>query len=312
MEQSYEAELHGATGFERGRDQRRRPRGAAPGAATRRRRATRCVLSIDIRLQALVEEMFGDRRGALVAIDPRNGEVLAFVSKPTFDPNLFVDGIDADSWRELNESIDKPLLNRALRGTYPPGSTFKPFMAMAALNTGKRSAAARSIHDPGYFKFGNHALPQPRRRRRPRHGGHVHARSSSRATSTTTRWPTSMGVDLMHEQLSPFGFGAETGIDIDGEVTGLLPSTEWKRRAYKQPEQQKWYAGETISLGIGQGYNNFTMLQLARPRPRWPPAASASSRGWCARSRTWSTRERSARRQRRAGAAAAQARARRR
>jgi penicillin-binding protein 2 len=97
------------------------------------------VLSVDIRLQALVEQLFGDRRGALVAIDPRNGEVLAFVSKPTFDPNLFVDGIDHDSWRELNESIDKPLLNRALRGTYPPGSTFKPFMAMAALNTGKRS-----------------------------------------------------------------------------------------------------------------------------------------------------------------------------
>jgi penicillin-binding protein 2 len=96
-------------------------------------------LSIDIKLQNLVEQLYGDRRGALVAIDPRNGEVLAFVSKPTFDPNLFVDGIDFDSWRELNESIDKPLLNRALRGTYPPGSTFKPFMALAALATGKRT-----------------------------------------------------------------------------------------------------------------------------------------------------------------------------
>ena len=99
------------------------------------------MLSIDIKLQELVEDMYGDRRGALVAIDPRTGEVLAFVSKPTFDPNLFVDGIDVESWRELNESIDKPLLNRALRGTYPPGSTYKPFMALAALKTGKRSAA---------------------------------------------------------------------------------------------------------------------------------------------------------------------------
>jgi penicillin-binding protein 2 len=113
------------------------------------------VLSVDIRLQALVEEMFGDRRGALVALDPRNGEVLAFVSKPTFDPNLFVDGIDSESWRELNESIDKPLLNRALRGTYPPGSTFKPFMAMAALNSGKRNPGT-VIHDGGTFQFGNH------------------------------------------------------------------------------------------------------------------------------------------------------------
>ncbi len=138
IEQSYESELHGITGFEEvetsagGRAVRRlKSNPATPGNAL--------ILSIDIRLQALVEEMFGDRRGALVALDPRNGEVLAFVSKPTFDPNLFVDGIDSDSWRELNESIDKPLLNRALRGTYPPGSTFKPFMAMAALNSGKRS-----------------------------------------------------------------------------------------------------------------------------------------------------------------------------
>ena len=132
VEQNYERELHGRTGFEEietsagGRAVRRlHSRPAVPGNTL--------VMSIDIRLQALVEEMFGDRRGALVAMDPRNGEILAFVSKPTFDPNLFVDGIDVESWRELNESIDKPLLNRALRGTYPPGSTFKPFMAMAEI-----------------------------------------------------------------------------------------------------------------------------------------------------------------------------------
>ncbi|MBS0444153.1 MAG: penicillin-binding protein 2, partial [Proteobacteria bacterium] len=156
IEQSYEAELHGQTGFEEvetsagGRPVRRlKSNPATPG--------NKVVLSVDIKLQALVEQLFGDRRGALVALDPRNGEVLAFVSKPTFDPNLFVDGIDHESWKELNESIDKPLLNRALRGTYPPGSTFKPFMAMAALNTGKRSPS-QIIYDGGTFQFGNHTF----------------------------------------------------------------------------------------------------------------------------------------------------------
>ncbi len=259
VEQSYEAHLHGTTGFEEvetsaaGRPVRRlRSHPATPGHML--------VMSIDIRLQALVEEMFGDRRGALVALDPRNGEVLAFVSKPTFDPNLFVDGIDVESWRELNESIDKPLLNRALRGTYPPGSTFKPFMAMAALNTGKRSPTA-VIYDGGTFQFGNHTFRS--------HGdgglGAVDMVRSIVKSSNVYYYSLAneMGVDLMHAQLGPMGFGRKTGIDIEGEVTGLLPSTEWKRRAYKKPEQQKWYAGETISLGIGQGYNNFTMLQLA-------------------------------------------------
>lgn len=259
VEQSYEAELHGVTGFEEvetsagGRPVRRlKSNPATPGH--------KVVLSIDIKLQALVEELFGDRRGALVALDPRSGEVLAFVSKPTFDPNLFVDGIDHESWKELNESIDKPLLNRALRGTYPPGSTFKPFMAMAALNSGKRSAST-VIHDGGTFQFGNHTF-----RSHGDHGlGAVDMTRSIVKSSNVYYYSLAneMGVDLMHEQLEPFGFGRKTGIDVEGEVTGLLPSTEWKRKAYKKPEQQKWYAGETISLGIGQGYNNFTMLQLA-------------------------------------------------
>lgn len=259
VEQSYEAELHGQTGFEEvetsagGRPVRRlKSSPATPG--------NKVVLSVDIKLQALVERLFGDRRGALVALDPRNGEVLAFVSKPTFDPNLFVDGIDHESWKELNESIDKPLLNRALRGTYPPGSTFKPFMAMAALNTGKRSPT-QIIHDGGTFQFGNHTFRS--------HGdtglGPVDMVRSIVKSSNVYYYSLAneLGVDLMHEQLEPFGFGRKTGIDVEGEVTGLLPSTEWKRRAYKKPELQKWYAGETISLGIGQGYNNFTMLQLA-------------------------------------------------
>ncbi len=259
LEQSYETPLHGRAGFEEVET-------SAGGRAVRRLNShpptpgDKLVLSVDIRLQALVETMFGDRRGALVAIDPRNGEVLAFVSKPTFDPNLFVDGIDADSWRELNESIDKPLLNRALRGTYPPGSTFKPFMAMAALNTGKRSAAT-VINDGGSFQFGNHTF-----RSHGDHGlGPVDMVRSIVKSSNVYYYSLAneMGVDLIHQQLEPFGFGVRTGIDLESEVTGVLPSTDWKRRYYKKPEQQRWYAGETISLGIGQGYNNFTMLQLA-------------------------------------------------
>ncbi|HNT40399.1 MAG TPA: penicillin-binding protein 2 [Rubrivivax sp.] len=259
LEQAYERELHGSTGFAEvetsaaGRPVRLlRSQGATPGKTL--------TLSVDIRLQALVEQMFGDRRGALVALDPRNGEVLAFVSKPTFDPNLFVDGIDVENWKALNESIDKPLLNRALRGTYPPGSTFKPFMAMAALGSGKR-APDTVINDGGSYTFGGHVFRS--------HGdvglGPVDMTRSIVKSSNVYYYSLAneMGVDLMHEMLSPFGFGQLTGIDLDGEAAGVLPSTAWKRRAYRKPEQQRWYAGETISLGIGQGYNHFTMLQLA-------------------------------------------------
>ena len=259
LEQRYEKLLHGTAGFEQVET-------SAAGRAVRRlssQPATpgdKLVLSIDIRLQALVEEMFGDRRGALVAMDPRNGEVLAFVSKPTFDPNLFVDGIDVESWRELNESIDKPLLNRALRGTYPPGSTYKPFMAMAALNSGSR-AATTLINDPLFFMFGGRRFGSPENER----GGIMDMRRAIVESSNVYFYTLAneMGVDRIHAELMPMGFGRKTGIDMDGEVTGDLPSTEWKRKRFKQPEQQRWYAGETISLGIGQGYNNFTMLQLA-------------------------------------------------
>ncbi len=259
VEQSYEKALHGSAGFEEVET-------SAGGRAVRRLNShpptpgDKLVLALDIKLQAMVEDLFGNRRGALVALDPRNGEVLAFVSKPTFDPNLFVDGIDYDSWRELNESIDKPMLNRALRGTYPPGSTFKPFMAMAALNTGKRSPTT-IIQDNATYQFGNHTF----RSHGDRGLGPVDMVRSIVKSSNVYYYSLAaeMGVDLMHEQLQPFGFGVRTGIDIDGEVTGILPSTAWKKRYYKKPEQQRWYAGETISLGIGQGYNNFTMLQLA-------------------------------------------------
>ena len=259
VEQRYERELHGITGVNEVET-------SAGGRATRslsNRPAIagqNVVLSIDIHLQKMVEDLFGNRRGALVALDPNNGEVLAFVSKPTFDPNLFVDGIDVENWQMLNESIDKPLLNRALRGTYPPGSTYKPFMAMAALATGKRSASAIT-YDAGSWTYGGHTF-----RSHGDHGlGPVDMVRSIVLSSNVYYYALAndMGVDAIHDFMKPLGFGQITGIDLPGEVRGILPSTDWKRQYFKKPEQKKWYGGETISLGIGQGYNTFTMLQLA-------------------------------------------------
>ena len=260
VEQSFEQQLHGTTGVEQvetsagGRAVRKLSTSAATPGNT-------VMLSLDIKLQKLVEDMFGDRRGALVALDPRTGDVLAFVSKPTFDPNLFVDGIDTESWKALNESIDKPLLNRALRGTYPPGSTYKPFMAMAALETGKR-AAGTVISDNASYTFGGHTFRS--------HGdialGSVDMYKAIVKSSNVYFYSLAneLGVDAMHDFMAPLGFGQITGIDINGEVRGVLPSQAWKRKTYKRLEQKKWYPGETISLGIGQGYNTFTMLQLAQ------------------------------------------------
>ena len=259
VEQKYERELHGITGVQEVET-------SAGGKAVRRlasRPATpgqNVVLSIDIKLQKMIEDLYGDRRGALVALDPRTGEILAFVSKPTFDPNLFVDGIDTESWKALSESIDKPLLNRAIRGTYPPGSTYKPFMALAALETGKRSAS-EIINDSGSWSYGGHTFRS--------HGdtglGPVDMVKSIVLSSNVYYYSlaNTMGVDAIHDFMKPLGFGQITGIDLPGELRGVLPSTQWKKNAYKKPEQQKWYGGETISLGIGQGYNAFTMLQLA-------------------------------------------------
>lgn len=260
VEQSFEKQLHGITGVEQmersagGRALRKLSTiPATPGNTV--------MLSLDIGLQKLVEDMFGSRRGALVALDPKTGEVLAFVSKPTFDPNLFVGGIDQESWRALNESLDKPLLNRALRGTYPPGSTYKPFMAMAALQTGKRSAGF-IVNDAASWTFGGHTFRS--------HGdialGSVDMYRAIVKSSNVYFYSLAneLGVDAMHDFMAPLGFGQITGIDIHGEVRGVLPSQEWKRNAYRRPEQKKWYPGETISLGIGQGYNTFTMLQLAQ------------------------------------------------
>lgn len=259
LEKKYEKILHGTTGYEE-------VEVSAGGRAIRtlsRTPATpgdNLILSIDIELQKIVEEAFGDRRGALVAIEPATGDVLAYVSKPTFDPNLFVEGIDQQSWDELNTSINRPLLNRPLIGTYPPGSTYKPFMALAALELGKRTPSS-AISDPGYYWFGNHRF------RDDKVGGHgIVDMYKSIVQSCNTYYymlANDLGVDAIHDFMKPFGFGRHTGIDLDNERSGLLPSTAWKASAYKRPEQKKWYAGETISVGIGQGYNAFTPLQMA-------------------------------------------------
>ena len=220
VELSYEDHLHGQAGAEEvevsagGRTVRTLSRTAAtPGS--------NLILSIDIRLQKLVEEWFGDRRGALVAIEPASGEVIAFVSKPTFDPNLFVDGIEPQVWSALNEDPDKPLLNRPLRGTYPPGSTYKPFMALAALTSGARTPQT-VISDPGYFQLGAHRF----RDSRPGGHGSVDLHKSIVVSSDTYYYKLAydMGVDAIHDFMKPWGFGQLTGIDLDSEATGILPS----------------------------------------------------------------------------------------
>jgi penicillin-binding protein 2 len=257
VEQSYEQALHGITGFEQvevdaaGRGVRVLSRTAPESGHT-------ITLTVDIKLQEIAEQAFGAFRGALVAIDPNNGEVLAFVSKPGYDPNLFVDGIDTESWDALNNSLDVPLNNRALRGQYPPGSTVKPFMALAGLDSGKRTPAYK-ISDPGYFN-----LPGSRHQYRDwKAGGHGSVDMfKSIVISCDTYYyglATDLGIDGVHTYMNRFGFGKETGIDMNGESAGLQPSQDWKRRRYNQI----WYPGDTVSVGIGQGYTLVTPLQLA-------------------------------------------------
>jgi penicillin-binding protein 2 len=259
VEATYESELHGTTGFEQVEID-----AAGRGIRTLSRTASQpgnnVSLTLDMRLQQVAEIAFGERRGALVAVDPASGGVLALVSKPGFDPNLFVDGIDPQYWGELNGSIDKPLTDRAISGLYPPGSTFKPFLALAALETGKRKPSS-SIVDPGYFDFGG------RRFRDDKKGGHgvVDLYKSITESCDTYYYHVAndMGIDAIARFLGPFGFGSRTGIDLAGEAAGVLPSPEWKMKRFRRPDQQKWYAGETISIGIGQGYNSYTPIQLA-------------------------------------------------
>jgi len=260
LEQRYEFQLHGETGYEQIEVD-------AGGHAVRSLSRTPPVpgnnltLTLDSKLQAITEKAFGDRRGALVAIDPTTGGILALVSVPTYDPNLFVDGIRSDDWEALNNSPDKPMVNRALNGAYPPGSTFKPFMALAALELGKRTPQ-QAIADPGYFNFGGHTFMDDKK------GGHgMVDMYKSIVQSCNTYYfalANDLGIDHIARFMAPFGFGSRTGIDIDGESEGVLPSPEWKKRRFKRVEQQKWFAGETISVGIGQGYNAYTPIQLAQ------------------------------------------------
>ena len=259
LEKSYEKILHGTTGFE----EVEVSAGGRPVRTLSRNLPTsgkNLILSVDIELQKVVEEAFGDRRGAFVAIEPETGDVLSFVSMPTFDPNLFVEGIDQQSWNELNTSEDIPLLNRPLTGAYPPGSTFKPFMALAGLELGRRTTT-QAISDPGYFAFGNKIF------RDDKPGGHglvdMYRAVALSCDTYFYQLANEMGVDTMHDFMAQFGMGQITGIDLDHERKGLLPSTAWKRAAFKKPSNQRWIPGDTISLGIGQGQNTFSPLQMA-------------------------------------------------
>jgi len=265
IELSYERELHGTTGVEEvevdagGRPVRTLSR-VAPTSGND------LFLTLDIKLQEIAEAAFGTRRGALVALDPATGEVLAMVSKPGFDPNLFVDGIDSANWEMLNESPDKPLLNRPLRGAYPPGSTIKPFLALGALTSGKRTPT-QTIYDPGFFQLAG----QAHRFRDDKPGGHgtVDMYKSIVVSCDTYYYvlASETEIDDTARFMSQLGFGKKTGIDVEGELAGVLPSREWKRQRFSgkefREEHRKWYLGDSISAGIGQGYNAFTPIQLA-------------------------------------------------
>ena len=215
-------------------------------------------MALDVSLQRVAFEALGERRGAVVAIDPNDGRVLALVSTPSFDPNPFVNGISSKLYSSLRSSIDRPLYNRATQGQYPPGSTIKPFLGLVALDSGVRSAAQTSWC-PGWYR-----LPGKSHRYRcwNRSG---HGRLSLKHAIAQScdvyfyKLASDMGIDVLHERMSRFGFGQRTGIDLPGESTGLMPSREWKERVRKVV----WYPGETVITGIGQGYSLATPVQLA-------------------------------------------------
>ena len=222
-------------------------------------------LGMDIRMQQEADRILGDRRGALVAINPQDGTVLAFVSKPSFDPNLFIDGIDSDTWKMLNDDWKKPLINRVTQGLYPPGSTFKPFMGMALLESGKITQNT-IIPAPGAW-----SIPGSRHIFRDSvRSGHGSANLSKaiQVSSDTFfyRLGYEMGIDKASRYLAQFGFGQKTGIDLPSEYTGVLPSREWKAKRFAKssdPTAKEWRAGEMVSVSIGQGYNAYTPLQMA-------------------------------------------------
>jgi len=257
VEQSFESLLHGKTGSDLIETD-------AGGHAVRTLAhhepvsGDDLVLWLDSKMQAIAEQGFGNRKGALVAIDPQTGGILALVSMPEFDPNLFIDGIDSTDWDSLNNSPDHPLIDRALRAAYPEGSTIKPFMALAGLHYGVRKPED-AIYDPGFFEF-----PGSSHRYRdwaPNGHGKVDMHRSIVVSCDTYyyRLANDLGIDRMHDYLTQFGFGQKTGIDLSGELAGVSPSRAWKARISRQP----WFPGETVISGIGQGYNLATPLQLA-------------------------------------------------
>ena len=258
VEKFYEAELHGTVGYEevetnaRGRVLRVLKRtDPVPGKDI--------VLSIDSKLQAKAEEALGGRRGAIVAIQPATGEVLAMVSQPSYDPNLFVTGISFKDYSALRDSIDRPLYNRVLRGLYPPGSTVKPAVALAGLDAGVVTPSSR-VFDPGYYQLPNY---DHKYRNWNRSGeGWVNLETAIMRSNDTYFYDLAhkLGIDRLHDYMSRFGFGQRVSLDMYGESPGLMPSREWKRAT----RRQVWFPGETLILGIGQGYMQSTPLQLAQ------------------------------------------------
>ena len=215
-------------------------------------------LTIDLALQKAAFEALGNQNGALVALDPNDGSVLAFVSKPGYDPSLFVRGFDEFTWRQIRDSADRPLVNRASDGVYPPGSTLKPFIAIAGLEENVRTPEW-SMWDPGFF-----SLPGSQYKFRDwKKGGHgevnLHKAIVESVDTYFYKLAHELEIEKIHKYLDQFGFGSKTGIDLPRESTGVAPSKEWKRRRFGMP----WYRGDTISVGIGQGYNLVTPLQLA-------------------------------------------------
>ena len=268
VEGAYESELHGTPGYREvlvnaaGRPVERQ--GAyTPKLATRQPIAgADLILSLDMRLQRVAAEALAGKRGAAIAIDPHTGDVLALASTPGFDPNAFARGLTTKQFDALQNDIDKPLINRALRGAYPPGSTVKPFFALAALNYGVMTPE-KTIFCPGHFILpgASHVFHDWK----PKGHGTVSMRHAIMQSCDVYFYTVAekLGIDRMHDFMTQFGFGDSTGIDIPGEKPGLMPSTEWKRHAYKRPAEQVWFPGETISVGIGQGYMLATPLQLA-------------------------------------------------
>ena len=258
IERFYENELHGKVGFEEVETN-------AQGRVMRVLRHTdavagkNIVLSLDIKLQEAAEEALGDRRGSIIALDPKTGEVLAMVSKPSFDPNLFVTGISSRDYSSLRDSIDKPLFNRALRGLYAPGSTIKPEVAIAGLDSGVISASTR-VFDPGYFQLPN--VDHKYRNWNHSGDGWVDLNAAIMRSNDTYFYDlaSKLGIDRMHDYMAEFGLGQKVSLDMFEESSGLMPSREWKRST----RRQAWFPGETVILGIGQGYMQVTPLQLAQ------------------------------------------------